>query len=186
MQSVCDTFVSGFCCFHWTSPAIWYPSTWRFPEFSLPVIRFVWNLWRFLVIGPPTFWETHHVFFVILHHGFTMHLLIINFPTVVCGMRLIRLPDRLLESAACPSALEWDARNIIYTYAQTCDRMLRHLWASPCYGTHGVVGGWTFSMHPWTHEPRFFLKWRNLLVWGTHGDPAEAETLVFTGSRRHA
>ena len=40
MQSVCDTFVSGFCCFHWTSPTIWYPSTWRFPEFSLPVIRF--------------------------------------------------------------------------------------------------------------------------------------------------
>ena len=35
-------------------------------------------------------------------------------------------------------------------------------------------------------EPRFFLKWRNLLVWGTHVDPAEAETLIFAGSRRHA
>lgn len=47
------------------------------------------------------------------------------------------------ESAACLSALEWDARNIIYAYAQTCDRIRASLDTcahAPCYGTHGGVG----------------------------------------------
>lgn len=153
--------MSGSCCFHWTSATSRYLQHEVSPD--LPVIRFnsktLSGRWRCLMIGPPPHFEKPTMIGFgdsspWFHYDQLSHFCLWHAADTA--------PWPAAESAACLSALEWDARNIIYAYAQTCDRIRASLDTcahAPCYGTHGGVGQvnnlslflHTCSMHPWTY-----------------------------------